>query len=68
MGKIRDTFIFLAGAEFFHTMSHIMLPYIIKLPFNVGAVEVTSQLNFYAIIINAIITVAFLWGAGRFKS
>ncbi len=67
MLKLRDVVIFLAGAEFFHTLSHIILPYFITLPLNMNFMMFTSSLNTWAIVINAIITIALLWWASRIK-
>lgn len=65
MLKLRDVIIFIAGAEFFHTLSHIILPYFITLPLNIKFMTFTSSLNIWAIIINAIITILLLWWASR---
>ena len=68
MLKLRDVVIFLAGAEFFHTLSHIILPYFITLPLNMNFMMFTPSLNTWAIAINAIITIALLWWASRIKA
>lgn len=68
MSKLRDVVIFLAGAEFFHTLSHIILPYFITLPLNMEFMILTPSLNMWTIIINAIITIALLWWASRIKA
>lgn len=68
MLKFRDVLIFLAGAEFFHTLSHIILPYFITLPLNMSFMMFTPSLNTWAIIINAFITIVLLWWASRIKS
>ena len=65
MLKLRDVVIFFAGAEFFHTLSHIMLPYFITLPVDMGFMMFTPKLNIWAIIINAIITILLLGWASR---
>lgn len=67
MCKLRDVVIFAAGAEFFHTLSHIILPYLVTLPVNMKFITLTPSLNMFAIIINAIITIALLWWARRLK-
>ncbi|MFZ2314420.1 MAG: hypothetical protein WAW86_02015 [Gammaproteobacteria bacterium] len=67
MLKLRDVVIFLAGAEFFHTLSHIILPYFITLPLNMKFLMFTPTWNVWAIIINAIITIILLWWASRLK-
>ncbi|KTD70030.1 MULTISPECIES: hypothetical protein [Legionella] len=68
MFKLRDVVIFFAGAEFFHTLSHIILPYFITLPLDMGFMMFTSKLNICAIIINAIITILLLWWASRLNN
>lgn len=67
MLKLRDVIIFLAGAEFFHTLSHIILPYFISLPITFKYMVFTSTINIWAIIINALVTIALLWWACRLK-
>lgn len=65
MFSFRDLIVFLAGAEFFHTISHIFLQYYVKLPIDTKVIVMTPTLNTWAIIINAIITVLLLWWASR---
>ena len=65
--KFRDVLIFLAGAEFFHTLAHIMIPYFVSFPMDMNFVVITSTMNNYAIVINAAITVSLLWWAGRVR-
>lgn len=67
MLKLRDVVLFFAGAEFFHTLSHIVLPYFISLPLNMGFMMFTPTLNIWAIVINAILTIILLWWASRLK-
>jgi len=64
----RDLIIFLAGAEFFHTLSHIILPFFIKLPLDMKFMVFTASLNKWTIVINAFITIGLLWWASRMKS
>lgn len=66
--KLRDFIIFIAGAEFFHTLSHIILPFFISLPLDLNFMILTKQLNFWVIIINALITILLLWWASRLRS
>lgn len=68
MIKLRDVVIFFAGGEFFHTISHILMPFFIQLPFDTKIIEVTSTVNFWAIIINAIVTLLLLWWAKKLSS
>lgn len=65
MIKLRDVIVFLAGAEFFHTLSHIILPFFIALPIHTTIIEVTNTVNYVAILINAIITLLLLWWAKK---
>jgi hypothetical protein len=62
---LRDVVIFLAGAEFFHTISHIVMPYFISLPIDMKFMVMTSTMNNYAIGVNAVITILLLWWAWR---
>lgn len=65
MFTTRDIVIFLAGAEAFHTISHILIGYLHILPMQLFSITWTQQLNFWAIIINAVITALLLWWASR---
>lgn len=65
MIKLRDVIVFLAGAEFFHTLSHIILPFFITLPIHTTIIEITNTVNYVAILINAIITLLLLWWAKK---
>lgn len=67
MFSLKSVLIFFAGAEFFHTLSHILLPFIVKLPLETKIFTFTSTLNVWAIIINVIITVVLLWWAKTMK-
>lgn len=67
MCSLRDVAIFFAGAEFFHTISHVVLPYFITLPIDMKFIQFTVNLNFWAIAINAIITILLLWWAHKLK-
>lgn len=67
MFSFRDLIVFLAGAEFFHTLSHIILPFFITLPMNFKYVVLTNNMNMFAIIINAIITLLLLWWSYKLK-
>ena len=64
---LRDIIIFIAGAEFFHTLSHIILPYFIVLPLDLKLFTFTSTINLFAVIVNAIITIILLWWAYRLR-
>ena len=60
MISLRDVLIFFAGAEFFHTVSHILLPFLLHLPIEMMGITVTPTLNMWAIIFNGLITVGLL--------
>ncbi|STY29170.1 Uncharacterised protein [Legionella wadsworthii] len=68
MCTLRDVIIFFAGAEFFHTVSHIILPFFISMPINLGFMILTPHFNLWIIGINALITLLLLWWACRLKS
>lgn len=68
MFTLKNVLIFFAGAEFFHTLSHILLPFFVELPLETKVIHLTSSFNMWAIIINAIITLALLWWAKNVKS
>jgi hypothetical protein len=61
--NLRDIVIFLAGAEFFHTLSHIVLAYLVSFPWQTKYVIVTKSLNNNAVIFNGLVTIALLWWA-----
>lgn len=63
----REMIIFFAGAQTFHTISHIIMGYANVLPIQMFSINWTAQLNMYAIIINAVIMGALLWWAARTK-
>lgn len=65
MFSFRDIIIFIAGAMFLHTLSHIFFPFFINLPLDLKFMVFTSPMNNWTIIISAIITVALLWWANR---
>lgn len=68
MLSLKNVLIFFAGAEFFHTLSHILLPFFVELPLETKIIHLTPTLNMWAIIINAIITLVLLWWAKKLKS
>ncbi|PWY55430.1 hypothetical protein DGG96_11660 [Legionella qingyii] len=67
MCSLRDIVISFAGAEFFHTISHILLPYFITLPIDMKFMQLTATFNYWTIAINAVITIALLWWAHKLK-
>lgn len=64
---LRDIVVFLAGAEAFHTFSHIFLAYAVRLPLDTKYVDLTPTLNIWAIVINGAIAVGLLCLAARMK-
>ncbi len=63
----RDIVIFFAGAEAFHTLVHIWFSMAGTLPIKVFNFSLTPQLNMFAIVLNAIITIGLIWWAHRLK-
>lgn len=63
----RDIVIFVAGAEAFHTVSHVIFGYAGILPMELFSIMWTQQLNMLAILINALITAGLLWWASKLK-
>ncbi len=63
----RDALVFFAGAEAFHTLSHVWLGLSGMLPMEIAfpTMTVTPGINLFAIVINALITVGLLYGARR---
>lgn len=68
MLNFRNVIIFLAGAEFFHTLSHIFYYYFAPLPLDLKIIVLTPTLNIWGIVINAVITIALLWWAIKLKT
>jgi len=61
----RDFLIFLAGAMFLHTLSHLMGAFIFTFPYDFKFIVLTSNMNLWIIIISAVLTLLFLWWAER---
>lgn len=57
----RDIILFLAGAEAFHTLTHIVLALSDSLPIRFFSLSWTKQLNMIGIVINALITALLIW-------
>lgn len=57
----RDILIFLAGAEAFHTLTHLIFQFARVLPIKFFSINWTYQLNMWGIIINGLITVGLFW-------
>ena len=65
MLKLREVLIFLAGAEFLHTLSHLFLASYATLPLDFKFMILTPSLNFWAMIINGTLTAVLLIWASR---
>ena len=63
----KNVLIFFAGAEFFHTLSHLILFRFTNLPVKVDGTIFTHALNAWAILINGAITVGLLYWASKTK-
>lgn len=63
----RDAMVFFAGAEAFHTLSHVWLGLSGMLPLEIAfpPMTITPGVNLFAIVANALITVGLLYGARR---
>lgn len=66
MFTTREILIFLAGAEAFHTLSHLIIAWSGTLPIKFFGVTWDKQSNLYGIIINAVITAGLLWLAYQY--
>jgi len=66
MWSTRDIILFLAGAEAFHTLSHIVIAFSGLLPIKICSITWTKQLNVLGIVINALITAGLLWWISMF--
>jgi hypothetical protein len=67
MYSFRDFIVFLTGVEFFHTISHFLIPFFVDLPLQTKYMVLTSNINLLAIIINAVITVSLFFWAYKLK-
>ena len=67
MWSKKNVVIFCAGAQAFHTLSHIVIKYAGMLPVKIFSIALTQQLNMWAIVINAVITLVLLWWAAQLK-
>lgn len=65
MCTLRDTVVFLAGAEAMHTLSHVMMHFYMTFPLQVGHWMVSSNMNNWGMIVNGVITVLLLFWAHR---
>ncbi len=68
MFSLKNLLIFLAGAAFFHMVSHILVPYYIELPLQINGITLTQSLNNWAIGVSGVLTVVLLWLAKKIKS
>lgn len=67
MLTLKNLLIFLAGAAFFHGISHILLPFYVDLPLQMKNFTLTTFLNIWAIIVSGALTIALLWIASKLK-
>lgn len=65
MFSLRDLIIFLAGAEFFHTLTHLFFAFFVPLPLDLKFIILTKNLNTVSIIVNAIVTILLIWWSYR---
>jgi hypothetical protein len=61
MVSTREWIIFLAGAQTFHTITHILMNVSGALPIRFFAINLTPQLNIGAIFVNLLITAGLFW-------
>ena len=61
MWSTKEIWIFIAGAQSFHTLSHIVFMLDGILPMRFFGIKITKKANFWIIIINLIITAALFW-------
>lgn len=67
MFSFRDLVVFLAGAEFFHTLVHIGFYYLVPLPIDLKFMILTPSTNNWSIVINLIITIVLLFWSKKLK-
>lgn len=67
MWSLKNILIFLAGAAFFHGISHLILPFYVDLPFQVRDFTLTTMMNLWTIIVSVALTIALLWVASKLK-
>ena len=65
MWTTKEIVIFLAGGQAFHTLSHILICFTHILPTKVWGITWDKKLNLFAIVLNAVITAAFVWWANK---
>lgn len=61
----KETIIFFAGAEAFHTLIHTVFMFSGTLPATFFFMTLTPTLNLWAVLVNAAITAGLLWWASR---
>lgn len=67
MWSKRDWIIFLTGAVFFHTLSHLIIQLSGTLPLRFFFINLTPQFNLIITIVSALVTLGlFLW-SNKFK-
>jgi hypothetical protein len=65
MFSLRDLAFFLAGVEFFHTVTHFVLGFYVGMPLDLKFMVLTYKTNNTAMIINGIITILLIWWGTR---
>jgi len=63
----KELIIFAAGAEAFHTLSHVVIQCTDILPITIYSIQWTPALNILGIVVNAAVTVALLRWASKTK-
>jgi hypothetical protein len=67
MLTLKNVLIFLAGAAFFHGISHLLLPFYVELPLQGKGFTLTTMINLWTIIVSGSLTIALLWLASKLK-
>lgn len=63
MWTTKEILLFFAGAEAFHTLSHVFFALSGMLPIRFWGITWTQQSNIIAIVVNAAVTAGLLWWA-----
>ncbi|CRX37940.1 hypothetical protein [Estrella lausannensis] len=67
MFSLKNWYIFLAGAAFFHTVSHALLPYYFDLPLHLKNFSLTYEMNQYILAGSGALTILLLFLAAKTK-
>jgi hypothetical protein len=60
MCTLRDTVVFLAGAETMHTLGHVFMHYYVTFPVHTAFWDVTPGMNNWGIVVNGVVAVLLL--------